>query len=236
MAADNVATKYLVHSLLRSRVHNGIRQYLVSWLGYSAHYNSWEPLSNLLADGLGSVVNEFETARGRKRAPTDYYCPVQQERRPQWQRQQKKQRVRGFDAPVGKIIWGKLINSRYPPWPARIDGSRGKITARGRTVHVTFYGSENVGWVYWHGYAKVTETPNQKLRASDCCWPSMCADPPRGRLPASCEKALCLARAELVATIPELRKLPATMTGEDASRAGHTVTVPVEVNKCLIPS
>lgn len=224
MAAGNAATRYLVHSLVRGRGREGMREYFVSWAGYSAQHNSWEPLSNLLADGLGSLVTKFESSRARKRAATDRYCPLQEERRPQRQQQKrKKQRVRAFDAPLGSVIWGKLVNSRYPPWPARVDASRGKVTARGhRAVHVTFYESENVGWVYWHGYAKYTGAANQRLCASDRCWPSICANPPRGPLAAPFQKALCLARAELAATVPDLRKFPAAMTEEDALRVGWT--------------
>ena len=55
---------YIVGSIVKSRMSNGSRQWLVSWRGYNRAYNTWEPLSSLCPNGTPTdSLKRYELSR-----------------------------------------------------------------------------------------------------------------------------------------------------------------------------
>ena len=55
--------RFLVESIRKERVSNGETQFLVKWLGYPEHENTWEPLKHL--DDCEDLVEEFRMRNER---------------------------------------------------------------------------------------------------------------------------------------------------------------------------
>lgn len=148
--------------------------------------------------------------RGRVR--TLRYNPAQIAKCPQWAMKLKKKES-WFDAPHELLIWGKLINSKSPRWPARIISTRGKRLVTGQElVYVRFLGTNNCGWVYFEGYTshgRVKQRFNAATHSSNQS--------------KSFVNALRIAQDELAAPLPQLMQVPQTMCDDDMKRSGTVV-------------
>jgi len=57
--------EYVVEKIIDCRIKNGVKEYLLKWIGYDDKDNTWEPESNL---DCPSLIKAFETDRAAKEA------------------------------------------------------------------------------------------------------------------------------------------------------------------------
>jgi hypothetical protein len=57
---------YEVQDIIDKRRRKGVIEYLVHWKGYKKNESTWEPLADLLVDGLKDEINRFENLLKKK--------------------------------------------------------------------------------------------------------------------------------------------------------------------------
>lgn len=65
MSTSSDKDVYDVETILRDRVVNGRRQYLIKWLGFSSEHNTWEDEDNILSDELKREYEEGKSTAKR---------------------------------------------------------------------------------------------------------------------------------------------------------------------------
>lgn len=60
-----IPEEYVVEKIIDCRIKNGVKEYLLKWIGYDDKDNTWEPESNL---DCPSLIKAFEADRAAKEA------------------------------------------------------------------------------------------------------------------------------------------------------------------------
>ena len=61
------ATIFHIETVLKRRKKKSKVEYLIRWSGFDAAHNSWEPRVQLVADGNGPLLEEFDEGEASKK-------------------------------------------------------------------------------------------------------------------------------------------------------------------------
>ena len=61
------ATIFHIETVLKRRKKKNKVEYLIRWSGFDAAHNSWEPRVQLVADGNGPLLEEFDEGEASKK-------------------------------------------------------------------------------------------------------------------------------------------------------------------------
>ena len=76
---SDTETIFHIETVLKKRKKKSKVEYLIKWSGFDRVHNSWEPRAQLVADGNGPLLLEFDeaeaTKKGRRKVSCCALCP-----------------------------------------------------------------------------------------------------------------------------------------------------------------